>query len=803
MKRLILILIFISSIIFGQTDGIKTNIRATTNHKFRIGALNNRYVDFEILQNDTTKIKAVLNGITRYLVFQNYVDSLFAELDSLSSGVPTNRTLTINGVNQDLSANRTWTVGNVRKEVSDTISAYWTFDQGIILRTPTFTEEGSLWYNTTADKLIYSTDGFDTQNIASESYVSTALSSYVPTTRSISTTSPLSGGGNLSSDRTLSIANAAADGSTKGASTYLANDFNDNGSGLISIDWTNTYSGYLSGISSGVQGQLNAKIGLTSLSASAPLVYNNSTGAFSLKYSALNLRTTTDSLNTIQNIATTSSPTFAGLTINGTSNLRTILPQSTDAYDFGSSTLLWRKGWLSELESLVFAENTISLLGGWFYVTKDQGTIDADVNNSQTTINFGKAMTPNDFVVFRGNSAVEYIQVGSNVSGYTYNVTRNVDGSGANAWPAGAPFAVLGYNGSGRIELNAYNTPRISLIRQGTTYNNQTELIRIGDLNGLADYSSESYGIFIGDYAGGKWLAYDPTNSLRIRGDALIDGTVTAGKLSVTSLSAITANIGTISTAASGKRVVINGTNNSVDYYSASGLAGAIYGGTSGIIIEGNLSLYEDLTFSGATTGGNAFIIDPLYGYKFSGFNGSTYPSSVLNSEGLYFGSPASRHGSYDVNIYRSAANVLKTDDAFHAAGGSYQIDASGNVTTGNTYSGNNSISGNNTLSGNNTINGAIFFDNEIEITPTADANQSVSGKNSLIVYMNDVAYTITLTGATDGQLLYVINDKDSIDNCIFTPVRDGTNSSLTLPKGKSALLRYRNSESTWYVTNY
>ena len=72
----------------------------------------------------------------------------------------------------------------------------------------------------------------------------------VPNTRLISTTSPLSGGGDLSADRTLSIQDAAADGTTKGASTFTANDFNAT-SGVISLDYTNgqsastTNKGYL------------------------------------------------------------------------------------------------------------------------------------------------------------------------------------------------------------------------------------------------------------------------------------------------------------------------------------------------------------------------------------------------------------------------------------------------------------------------------------------------------------------------------------------------------------------------------
>lgn len=60
----------------------------------------------------------------------------------------------------------------------------------------------------------------------------------VPTTRIITTTSPLSGGGDLSADRTLSIADAVADGSTKGAASFTASDFNST-SGNISIDYTN------------------------------------------------------------------------------------------------------------------------------------------------------------------------------------------------------------------------------------------------------------------------------------------------------------------------------------------------------------------------------------------------------------------------------------------------------------------------------------------------------------------------------------------------------------------------------------
>lgn len=64
------------------------------------------------------------------------------------------------------------------------------------------------------------------------------FNSKVGTTRSILTTSPLTGGGDLSADRTLSIANAGADGATKGAASFAANDF-DATAGNITLDYTN------------------------------------------------------------------------------------------------------------------------------------------------------------------------------------------------------------------------------------------------------------------------------------------------------------------------------------------------------------------------------------------------------------------------------------------------------------------------------------------------------------------------------------------------------------------------------------
>lgn len=222
-----------------------------------------------------------------------------------------------------------------------------------------------------------------------------------------------------------------------------------------------------------------------------------------------------------QDIHAGANPTFAGLTL--TANVASsLIPNATDTYDLGSATKLWRKGWLSELDAVLFAQNTISLIGGWLRLSKNEGVLPVDVTAIATTVNFGQAMTVNDFVEFRAAGAVEYVQVGSLVSGTTYNVTRDLDGSGANAWPAGSVYSVNGNTGNGRIDLNSNATPRISMVTQGATYSAQTEVLRIGDLNGNWGIAAETYGFAAGQYnvAGKSWFSVDPTNGVRLGNQA-------------------------------------------------------------------------------------------------------------------------------------------------------------------------------------------------------------------------------------------------------------------------------------------
>lgn len=203
-----------------------------------------------------------------------------------------------------------------------------------------------------------------------------------------------------------------------------------------------------------------------------------------------------------------------------------LLPQATDTFDLGSNTLLWRKGWLSELDTILFVTNAVRIEGGWLIIGKDAGTIPAEISNTATQADFGKSMTVGDFVLFRTSLQVEYMQVGQLVSGTTYWIDggtptgyRDLDGSGKNTWPAGSVFLVLGNTGDGRIELiaNGSDVPRMSIYEQGSSYNTFSEYVRIGNMNNAFGVSSNYWGLGVGDYSGGNYMKYDDTGGFLLK----------------------------------------------------------------------------------------------------------------------------------------------------------------------------------------------------------------------------------------------------------------------------------------------
>lgn len=234
-------------------------------------------------------------------------------------------------------------------------------------------------------------------------------------------------------------------------------------------------------------------------------------------------------------------PTFSGaVAFNGNigSHLR---PTAADTYDLGSATLLWREGFVSQLNAVLFAQQTATLFGGWSIIGKNAGTLAFSVTSANTQVDFGQAMTQDDWVVIRAHDTsgaikVEYMKVGTLVSGTTYNVTRDVANAHAQdpSWAMGTPYLVLGHPGDGRIELRAYSTPQISVLTQGATYGAVSEKARFGSLDGMPGMSAGKYGLYIGDLTANQGLSYyDGTLTLRgtLNADDIVAGTLRAGRI--------------------------------------------------------------------------------------------------------------------------------------------------------------------------------------------------------------------------------------------------------------------------------
>lgn len=204
--------------------------------------------------------------------------------------------------------------------------------------------------------------------------------------------------------------------------------------------------------------------------------------------------------------------------LTGTLTTQALLPDAPDTRDVGSALMRYRRGYFTEIDNVIFAQDTISVHQNMLIVPKGSGTLPELVYSAATSIDFGAAMTLNDIVILNGVGAVEYVQVGTLVSGTEYNVTRNLDGTGANEWPAGTIWVNYGYNGAGRIVLDDTDgEAKLSILLQGATYNATTEVLRMGQMNGSFGVATDVWGLGVGDYAGGNYIRYDTGSGFRLK----------------------------------------------------------------------------------------------------------------------------------------------------------------------------------------------------------------------------------------------------------------------------------------------
>lgn len=276
-------------------------------------------------------------------------------------------------------------------------------------------------------------------------------------------------------------------------------------------------------------------------------------------------------------------------------------PTGNDVYPYSNYDLnlgLINKKWLTlhaaELwvETLV-AQETIATIGGRILVGPTT-TLTSDLASGATTIYVKhNQMSSGDRAYLEANGKVEFIAITSSYSGtgpYSYTVTRNLDGSGANDWYAGDAVFNTGQTNNGFIDIySLYGIPRngqtatnragptiVGNVRLSSTYNDFRERWAVGSLNGLYDYSTEVYGFAAGNPTA-TWVGLDATNGLRMMSN-------TTKRMEITAAGTLNINN------SSGTSVIT--LDNSGDSY----FAGVMTLGTSGEVRQGTGTLGTDYT---------------------------------------------------------------------------------------------------------------------------------------------------------------------------------------------------------------
>lgn len=214
------------------------------------------------------------------------------------------------------------------------------------------------------------------------------------------------------------------------------------------------------------------------------------------------------------------------IVVNPTGN--DVLPTTGYDINLGALTTKFLTLHAAELwvETLV-AQSTMATIGGRILVAPTT-LLTSDLSTGATSIVVKHNNLANgDRVYLEANGAVEFLAVTSSASGsgpYTYSVTRNLDGSGANAWAAGDAVLNTGTTGNGFIDLYSVRGVKAGTEigptivfnqRLSSTYNDWSPRAAIGNLDGLFGYSGSTYGAAFGVPTGPR-TTIDATNGVRL-----------------------------------------------------------------------------------------------------------------------------------------------------------------------------------------------------------------------------------------------------------------------------------------------
>ena len=315
------------------------------------------------------------------------------------------------------------------------------------------------------------------------------------------------------------------------------------------------------------------------------------------------------------------------------------------------------------VETLV-AQNTMATIGGRIVVSPTT-ELTSDLGTGDTTIYVKHNNLANgDRIYLESNGKVEFMSIDSAPGGsgpYSYTVTRNLDGTGANQWYAGDAVLNTGTTGDGFIDIysvrgvkssSEYGPTIVGNVRNSSTYNDWTEVWAVGNLNGLYGYSSDTYGAAFGKYSAADYITIDPSNGIRFfdSGDVvqaqLTSGVWTLGyttnehvrisatevqiKDNTTVYTELKAGTLTLGKSSSAEHITID-TTNGIQFYDS---AGTVHGQIS----AGNWSI-------GYTSGEHVYITNTAVQIK----NGATVYTDLTNGV-LTLGDSSNEHTVIDTS---------------------------------------------------------------------------------------------------------------------------------------------------------
>tara|TARA_R100000908_G_scaffold21969_2_gene8897 strand:+ start:28789 stop:34554 length:5766 start_codon:yes stop_codon:yes gene_type:complete len=199
-----------------------------------------------------------------------------------------------------------------------------------------------------------------------------------------------------------------------------------------------------------------------------------------------------------------------------------IYPETNYTSNLGAANKKFLSAHIAEMyvELMTVSERRVTQ-GGRFNVGLGN-ILDTGIGTSDTSITVRYSnLNDGDVIHLEKELQVEFMRVDSastdNGDGtYTYDVIRNLDGSGSNSWSEGDGIFNTGTTGAGFIDMYAINSlktgvttsgPAIAFMeRTGTAYDAIEARMVSGNLKGWYGVTSDTYGMGAGNYTSGSYI---------------------------------------------------------------------------------------------------------------------------------------------------------------------------------------------------------------------------------------------------------------------------------------------------------